>query len=162
VDDELGTRPDPLLREVVDALRQPVALGDQAVAAALAQLRRESRRARWLRRGGLGAVLAAALLLAVVGPRWLRHPSAPDAGVTFALAAPAAGRVALIGDFNDWNPEANPLRRDDGEWSVTLKLKPGRYRYSFVVDGSSWRADPRTPAADDDFGAPTSVITVPN
>lgn len=162
MDDELETQPDPLLRDLVGALQRPVVLGDRAVEGALDQLRRESRRARRLRRGWLVAALAASVVLAVVGVRRIRHRSAEDGGVTFALSAPTAGSVTLIGDFNDWNPEANPLRRDDGQWSVRLKLEPGRYRYSFVVDGSSWRADPHTPAAEDDFGTPTSVITVTN
>jgi hypothetical protein len=162
VDDELETQRDPLLRDLVGALQEPVVLGDQAVEGALDQLRRESRRARLFRRGWLVAALAASVALAVIGVGRVRQRPAPNGGVTFALAAPAADRVALIGDFNDWNPEANPLRRGDGQWSVTLRLKPGRYRYSFVVDGSSWRADPRTPTAEDDFGTPTSVITVAN
>lgn len=160
--DETEIPSDPLIRDVVDALRVPVVLGDRAVEGALAELRREARPARWRRRGVLGTAAAAVLALAALGAvRLTRSPTAEN-GVTFALAAPAAAQVALIGDFNDWSPEASPLRRDDHQWSVTLKLKPGRYRYSFVVDGSSWQADPGTPPAEDDFGTPTSVITVTN
>jgi Glycogen recognition site of AMP-activated protein kinase len=161
MDDENEVRSDPLLGDLVGFLRRPVAVGDRAVPEAMARLRTESRRARWLPRAGLAAALAASVALAIFGSRQAGRPSPVD-GVTFALSAPSAARVALIGDFNDWNPDANPLRRGKGLWSVTLRLKPGRYRYSFVVDGSSWRADPRTPPAEDDFGTPTSVITVPN
>jgi hypothetical protein len=151
---------DPVLREVIDALRRPVRVGDRAVERALLQLQRDGRSSRRFPLLGWAAALAASLTLAVLGTRQL-HRRTTD-GVTFALSAPSAGRVVLIGDFNDWNPKANPLARGDDRWSVTLKLKPGRYRYSFVVDGSSWQADPHTPAAEDDFGTPTSVITVPN
>ena len=161
MDDENEIRSDPLLSDLVDTLRHPVAVGDRAMEQAMAQLRKESRRAPWRGRAGLATALAASVALAVFGSRRLGQPAAAG-GVTFALSAPSAARVALIGDFNDWNPEANPLRRGEGQWSVTLKLKPGRYRYSFVVDGSSWRADPRTPPAEDDFGTPTSAVTVPN
>ena len=161
MDEENEVPSDPLLRDLVGALRQPVTVGDRAMAQTMAQLRQESRRPRWLPHAGLAAALAATVVLAVLGTRLISHPSA-SGGVTFALSAPSAGRVALIGDFNDWNPDAIPLQRGESQWSVTLKLKPGRYRYSFVVDGSSWQADPRTPAAEDDFGTPTSVITVPN
>jgi len=162
VDEEMEASAEPLFRDIVGTLREPVAVGDHAVETALAQIRREALRARWWRRGRIAAGAAAAFVLAVIGARRLRHPPAPDNAVTFALAAPAASRVALIGDFNDWNPDANPLRQGEGQWSVTLKLKPGRYRYSFVVDGSSWQADPGTPPAEDDFGTPTSAITVAN
>jgi 1,4-alpha-glucan branching enzyme len=67
-----------------------------------------------------------------------------------------------VGDFNDWNPAATPLHRaSDGVWSVTVPLRPGRYRYTFIVDGTRWRRDPAAPPAlEDDFGAPTSVITI--
>ncbi len=160
MDDEQEQTSDPVLREVIGSLRRPVDLGDRAIAKAMGQLRSESRRRGWIPHPGWAAALAASLVLVLFGAREFRHST--NEGVTFALAAPAAERVAVIGDFNDWNPDANPLAKGTGQWSVTLKLKPGRYRYSFVVNGSSWRADPRTPAAEDDFGTPTSVITVAN
>jgi 1,4-alpha-glucan branching enzyme len=69
--------------------------------------------------------------------------------------------VALVGDFNDWNPDATLLvPAGPSAWTVTIPLRPGRYRYTFVVDGSRWVADPAGAAAPDDFGQPTSVITV--
>ena len=82
--------------------------------------------------------------------------------VEFVLDAPAASTVSLVGDFNDWDPAATPLHRDaGGAWSATLPLPPGRYQYTFIVDGGRWMADPRMPPAlGDDFGTPTSVITV--
>jgi hypothetical protein len=44
---------------------------------------------------------------------------------------------------------------------VVIPLRPGRYRYTFVVDGTRWSRDPAAPRAlEDDFGTPTSVITV--
>jgi hypothetical protein len=53
------------------------------------------------------------------------------------------------------------MRRHGGTWDITLPLRPGRYRYSFVADDRRYLADPgRPPAGDDDFGTPTSVITV--
>lgn len=160
MDEESGLTPDPLLGEVIDVLRRPVGLGEDAVAGALVRLRRESRLRGWPIHAGWAAALAASAGLAVVGLRDLRP--ARDAGVTFALSAPSAFSVALIGDFNDWNPSAIPLERGQAQWTVTLQLKPGRYRYSFVIDGSRWQADPATPPALDEFGTPTSVVTVPN
>jgi predicted carbohydrate-binding protein with CBM48 len=82
--------------------------------------------------------------------------------VTFVLVAPRAASVALAGDFDGWNAAATPLRRTaSGLWSVDVPLAPGRYRYAFVVDGRRFVADPSAPpAVDDDFGQPTSVVTV--
>jgi 1,4-alpha-glucan branching enzyme len=69
--------------------------------------------------------------------------------------------VALVGDFNDWDATATPLRSASGAWSVAVRLVPGRHSYAFVLDGVRWIADPLAPPApDDDFGSPGSVVTV--
>ena len=67
--------------------------------------------------------------------------------VTFRLppeAAAEASHVALVGDFNDWNPDATPMTRlKNGEHKVTLDLEPGReYGYRFLIDGQVWETDP--------------------
>ena len=82
--------------------------------------------------------------------------------VQFVLLAPAASRVELVGDFNHWQGAATPLRRTSaGLWSVELPLPPGRYTYTFVVDGTHFTPDPAAPRAlGDDFGTPSSVVTV--
>lgn len=50
--------------------------------------------------------------------------------------------VSLVGDFNNWNPYANPMTYlGGGDWQVDIKLKPGFKVYCFVVDGY-WIADP--------------------
>lgn len=59
--------------------------------------------------------------------------------VQFALKAPKAKHVLLAGDFNDWQPEE--MSKSKGKWSLLLPLPPGRYEYSFQVDGS-WMTDP--------------------
>ena len=95
-----------------------------------------------------------------VAPPRVAAVSAPH--VRFSLDAPGATTVALVGDFNGWNPQALPMRRSrDGQtWEVEVPLTPGRYTYSFIVDGVLAR-DPRAPRAlDDDFGAPSSVVLV--
>jgi hypothetical protein len=81
--------------------------------------------------------------------------------VRFTLQAPDAGKVFLVGDFNGWNPAAIPLRRSaDGTWEVEVPLPPGRYAYSFMVDGAL-ATDPSAPQArDDDFGSVNSVVMV--
>jgi hypothetical protein len=83
--------------------------------------------------------------------------------VQFVLFAPVAKSVALVGDFNDWDPAATPLltAQPGGAWSVAIPLAPGRHRYAFVVDGTQWLADPGAPPSrDDDFGSPNSIVTV--
>lgn len=83
--------------------------------------------------------------------------------VQFVLVAPSARTVSLVGDFNGWDAAATPLAAvaPGGLWTVAIPLRPGRHEYAFVVDGARWVADPAAPPAlGDDFGAPSSVVTV--
>jgi hypothetical protein len=84
--------------------------------------------------------------------------------VQFVLIAPAAKKVALVGDFNGWDAahvDYQAEHRGGGVWSVTARVPVGHHRYSFVVDDSVWMADPIAPrAVDNDFGLPNSAIVV--
>ena len=61
----------------------------------------------------------------------------------FLCQAPRAQQVSLVGDFNEWDPNANPMeRRPDGCWAIRLELPHGSYRYLFLVDGQPM-LDPR-------------------
>lgn len=74
---------------------------------------------------------------------------------------PPDATVSVVGDFNDWDVQAAPMTRENGVWSTTLPLPPGRHVYAFVLNGERWLADPRAPTAPDaDFGRPGSVIIV--
>jgi hypothetical protein len=74
---------------------------------------------------------------------------------------PPDATVSVVGDFNDWDVQAAPMTRENGVWSTTLPLVPGRHVYAFVVNSERWLADPRAPKAPDaDFGRPGSVIIV--
>jgi hypothetical protein len=168
----LDPEPDPDLERLAAQLREPVPLTDRVERAVLDRLKSEPAReqdpASW-RRTLVAAALAAGIAVVfglgvLVGRRSVVLPSAdPEIrSVEFVLRTAADSAVALVGDFNDWDPEATPLRPTaDGLWSVVVPLRPGRYRYTFIVDGTRWHRDPSAPRAlEDDFGAPTSVITV--
>ncbi len=44
--------------------------------------------------------------------------------------------VSVIGDFNDWNVDANPMtRQPDGAWAADIDLPHGHHHYLFCVDG---------------------------
>lgn len=54
----------------------------------------------------------------------------------FSLIAPDAQNVCVIGDFNNWSPNANPLKRQaDGGWLAQVPMNHGHHRYIFLVDG---------------------------
>jgi 1,4-alpha-glucan branching enzyme len=63
--------------------------------------------------------------------------------VPFICAAASAQSVTIMGDFNEWNPQAHPMKRQpDGMWRVELSLCHGHHRYLFVIDGQP-SLDPR-------------------
>jgi len=79
----------------------------------------------------------------------------------FALNDPEAKSVALIGDFNHWDPSISPLVRGvNGSWSRTLRLSAGRYEYAFLVDGKHWVTDRLAPSSHDAFDVQSSVYDV--
>ncbi len=86
--------------------------------------------------------------------------AAPEAiAVGFRLRAPAAQAVTVAGDFNDWQPETLAMRRtEDGVWTASTALPPGRYAYMYVVDGQ-WMTPPDARRTQDDgFGARNGVL----
>ena len=63
--------------------------------------------------------------------------------VNFICYAPGAKQVAVIGDFNGWEPKVHPMKRQpDGAWMVQVNLSHGHHQYLFWVDGQTL-LDPR-------------------
>ena len=154
-------REDETVERVIQHLRRPVAIDaglDARVMREIAQVPRQGRRVK-----PLWPLLATAAVLAtvlVVRPWNWNAANAADT-LQFVLVAPQAASVALVGDFNDWDPARSPMQTAHGVWATVVRLAPGRYRYAFLVNGVEWRADPSAPAAkDDEFGTPSSVVTV--
>ncbi|HDR15394.1 MAG TPA: glycoside hydrolase [Desulfobacteraceae bacterium] len=52
-------------------------------------------------------------------------------------------RASVCGDFNGWNPDANPMKlRKDGRFSTTVSLKTGAaYHFKYLLDGNRWVND---------------------
>lgn len=84
--------------------------------------------------------------------------------VRFMLIAPTATRVALVGDFNQWDPGVTPLAPASGDrrgtWMAAVPLGTGRHRYAFVVDDTQWIADPGVARREDVGGRRASVLEV--
>jgi hypothetical protein len=112
----------------------------------------------------LGTSLAAGLLLftAVGSQLELRRDSGASVSsgaisaairdtmmlVRFALHAPGAGSVALVGDFNSWRRDSILMRPvgPGGAWVASVPLARGEHRYAFVVDDTAWVLDPESRA----------------
>ena len=81
--------------------------------------------------------------------------------IDFKLYAPRAKQVSLAGSFNNWDTRSLSARKDTkGNWAVKVNLKPGRYEYKFVVDGS-WLNDPRcTACVPNAFGGQNCIVEI--
>ena len=161
--DSRSDRLDPLLAQVIESLRAPVELTPDLDQRIMRDIRRGPGRRLALGRTLLGAGLA--LAAGVAGLLLATRPARSRVearSVRFAIEADSAAAVSVVGDFNQWDPASTPLTRGtSGSWSVTLTLPPGRYRFSFLLDGRTWRADPgRPPVPDPDFQIPTSLVQV--
>ena len=84
-------------------------------------------------------------------------------GIRFTYDAPNAENVYIAGSFNDWNSSKDKLHKNnDGIWTITLKLSPGKYQYKFFVD-DNWFFDQDNPNSEDDgYGGSNSIIEVGN
>jgi 1,4-alpha-glucan branching enzyme len=71
------------------------------------------------------------------------------AGLHFAVWAPNAGRVSVIGDFNSWNPRSHPmhLRAEAGIWELFVpRLGQGAlYKYHVTSRDGDYAGDKADP-----------------
>jgi anti-sigma factor RsiW len=139
----------------------------RSVFARLGEFFFNSRVLHWNMATALGAaviVLVAVMTISRVHREPAMNAAGPvESGVTVRLTfyAPQAHAVSVAGDFNKWKTDADEMKGTDGMWSINLKLRPGVYSYSFVVDGKSWVADPGAQSyADDGFGSRNAVLRV--
>ena len=81
--------------------------------------------------------------------------------VRFSYDAAGAKSVFVTGSFNDWSLDDHcRLTQVNGKWESVIALKPGVYKYQFIVDGV-WKEDPHNPNKErNSFGDVNSLIEV--
>jgi 1,4-alpha-glucan branching enzyme len=85
-----------------------------------------------------------------------------DGAVRVSFVLPAtepAGAVSVVGDFNDWNPYAHPLRkRTNGARSAVVTVPVGTtLHFRYLAEGGVWFDDDTAGGCD----AHGSTLTVP-
>jgi hypothetical protein len=71
----------------------------------------------------------------------------------------------LVGEFNDWDPMATPMKRGKkGVFRTVVELEPERaYQFRYLVNGkhwcNEWHADGYTP---NDLGTDNCIVTTAN
>lgn len=73
--------------------------------------------------------------------------SKPVCKVTFTVPAEDAKKVAVVGNWNNWNAKGEPLKKlKNGTFKGTLDLESGSsYEFKYVVDGQ-WQNDEQADA----------------
>ena len=81
--------------------------------------------------------------------------------VTFTLEAPKANKVILMGDFNKWDDQIHPMKKNrSGVWEKITMLLPGRYEYRFLVDGQWWNDPKNDQVCPNCFGTQNNVMVI--
>lgn len=85
----------------------------------------------------------------VLGPQMMGPGAAGEASVHFAVWAPNASAVAVVGDWNDWQPESMTMIQADGPtgiWSVVCPAARSGHHYKYEIVSATGRtlrkADP--------------------
>lgn len=69
--------------------------------------------------------------------------------------------LKIAGDFNNWNPASYNQSADNYNYFLELPLRPGKYRYKFVINDNLWIPDPLAEKFElDPWGGKNSVVVV--
>jgi 1,4-alpha-glucan branching enzyme len=84
--------------------------------------------------------------------------------VTFALPTSDVDQpVSVLGDFNGWDPLANPLKkRSNGTRSATVEVPAGStFRFKYLAADGTWFCDPDAESVvHDEYQVVDSLLTV--
>jgi hypothetical protein len=80
------------------------------------------------------------------------------ANVRFHLDAPDASVVELVAEFLAWEPL--PMLHGDEGWVINVPVKPGLYRFGFLVDGSWYLPDGAPGRTMDEWGREQATLVV--
>lgn len=89
--------------------------------------------------------------------------SKPVCKVTFSVAEKDAKEVAVIGDFNNWDPQAGVLKQlKNGTFKTVIELDLDKsYEFKYLIDGTYKNESEADSQKWNEFaGAENSVITL--
>lgn len=67
--------------------------------------------------------------------------------------------VALVGDFNDWDASAAPMRREGDGRVATVTLRAGnRYAFRYLCDGVWFNDEAADAYEPNEFGVDNSIL----
>jgi 1,4-alpha-glucan branching enzyme len=71
-----------------------------------------------------------------------------------------ADTVSVAGEFNGWDPAADPLKKVKGVWKLRKDLEPDQeIQFRYVINGTIWINDPEADKyVPNDTGEENSVV----
>jgi Glycogen recognition site of AMP-activated protein kinase len=71
-----------------------------------------------------------------------------------------ANSVIATGSFNRWDKNGYRMKKENGKWVFPIFLKPGKYTYKFIIDGT-WILDPENNLFEqNEYGTDNSVLWI--
>jgi serine protease AprX len=92
-----------------------------------------------------------------------KPPRVENGRLMFVFHDDSAQNVSVAGDFNDWNHDATPLKRNSsGLWLTEIAIpRAGRFEYKFIINGRRWIEDPSNGMkAPNNYGGLNSVLVI--
>jgi len=71
-----------------------------------------------------------------------------------------ASVVEVSGDFTNWVPLGLERAKDEGWWSKTLLLRPGKYQMNLRLNGGQWIVPPGLLSMVDEFGGSVGLLVI--
>jgi len=82
--------------------------------------------------------------------------------VNFSLSGVKAGKVFVVGDFNNWDRTKHRMKKEKSNWKLAMKIPAGEYKFKYLADGN-WLNDPAAHRyAGNPYGGEDSVVVVPD
>lgn len=95
------------------------------------------------------------------GTQVVSSQESEDVWIRFVYIDEEASRIAVAGNFSDWEPIELDSRVMNGKtvWTALVPVQRGEHRYMFIRDGEEWISDPLAEIQrDDGFGNKNAVI----
>lgn len=113
-------------------------------------------------------VLAASIIIIFAFNIFNNQPNKPVVQKTeklsnyrFVIYKPDAKKVEISGEFTNWKPLKLKEINQTGYWEAEMKLKPGEYKYFYLINDKKVVADPTSPYKEEDgFGNKNSILRV--
>ena len=80
----------------------------------------------------------------------------------FALWAPHARQVSVVGEFNNWDKTVEPMTAlKSNDFTATLELETGKeYQFRYLIDDNIWKNETQADGlVANSFGAENSVVS---